>query len=116
MQKDLRKNSQDHKVPRIKMSQEVKPHIIPPRAPEARATVVASPAGVLNFITYSFADLDSSEDPSTPDHAPSAPATSLVLHSFYSSRHPEILLLVVHLKDHYHCIHMRLLLLSGGVE
>ncbi|GJU92915.1 hypothetical protein Tco_1317671 [Tanacetum coccineum] len=78
MQKDLRKNSQDCKVPSLKTSQELqRSRYIPPRAPEARATVVASPAGVLNFITYSFADLDSSEDPSTPDHAPSAPATSL---------------------------------------
>ncbi|GKC68091.1 hypothetical protein Tco_1100689, partial [Tanacetum coccineum] len=44
-------------------------HVESPRAPEARATVVASPAGVLDFITYSSADLDSSKDPSTLDHA-----------------------------------------------
>nr|GFD54263.1 hypothetical protein [Tanacetum cinerariifolium] len=55
--------------------------IIPPRAPKARVTAVASPAGVLDLITYSSTDSDSSEDPPALKHAPSAPVTSLSIHS-----------------------------------
>ncbi|GKC34974.1 hypothetical protein Tco_1047358 [Tanacetum coccineum] len=55
--------------------------IILPRAPKAKVTVVALPAGVLDLITYSSTDSDSLEDPSAPEHAPSAPATSPFLHS-----------------------------------
>ncbi|GJX70902.1 hypothetical protein Tco_0308073 [Tanacetum coccineum] len=56
--------------------------IIPPRALEAGVIVVTFLARVIDFITYSSTDSDSSEDPSTPEHTPSAPATSLFLHSF----------------------------------
>nr|GEX64563.1 hypothetical protein [Tanacetum cinerariifolium] len=46
--------------------------IIPPRAPKARVTAVALPAGVLDLITYSSTDSDSSEDPPALKHAPRA--------------------------------------------
>nr|GEU48254.1 hypothetical protein [Tanacetum cinerariifolium] len=55
--------------------------IILPWEPKAGATIVASPAGELDLITYSSTDSDSTEDPSAPEHAPSTPATSLFLHS-----------------------------------
>ncbi|GKB73959.1 hypothetical protein Tco_0935371 [Tanacetum coccineum] len=48
--------------------------VIPPVAPEVKAARVASPAGVLDLITYSSTDSDSSEDPP-------APVTSPFLHS-----------------------------------
>ncbi|GJS67121.1 hypothetical protein Tco_0681685 [Tanacetum coccineum] len=51
---------------------------------EVEVSVVASPARVLDLITYSSTDSDSSEDPSVPEHALSATATSLFLHSSYS--------------------------------
>ncbi|GJX93750.1 hypothetical protein Tco_0348336 [Tanacetum coccineum] len=53
--------------------------VIPPVAPEVKAARVASPAGVLDLITYSSTDSDSSEDPP-------APVTSLFLHSSNSSK------------------------------
>ncbi|GKG42072.1 hypothetical protein Tco_0473823, partial [Tanacetum coccineum] len=49
-------------------------------------TVVTSPAGVLDLITYSSTDPDSSEDPSLPKHAPTTPTTSLFLCSSDSSK------------------------------
>ncbi|GKD20180.1 hypothetical protein Tco_1221883, partial [Tanacetum coccineum] len=54
-------------------------------APKARVTVVSSLAGVLDLITYSSNNFDSSEDPSAPEHASSALTTSLFLHSSDSS-------------------------------
>nr|GEU47336.1 hypothetical protein [Tanacetum cinerariifolium] len=48
-------------------------------------TVVTSPAGVLDLITYSSTNSNSSSDPPTLEHAPSAPVTSLFMHSFDSS-------------------------------
>ncbi|GJU91309.1 hypothetical protein Tco_1303732 [Tanacetum coccineum] len=60
-------------------------HIIPLIASEAGVTVVTSPVGVLDLITYSSTDSDSSEDPSSPEHATTTPATSPFLCSFDSS-------------------------------
>ncbi|GKC40116.1 hypothetical protein Tco_1052500, partial [Tanacetum coccineum] len=54
-------------------------------APKARVTIVSSLAGVLDLITYSSNDFDSSEDPFAPEHASSALTTSLFLHSSDSS-------------------------------
>ncbi|GJW53335.1 hypothetical protein Tco_0097420 [Tanacetum coccineum] len=88
-------------------------HIIPLRASEAGVTVVTSPARVLDLITYSSTDSDSSEDPSLPEHAPTTPATYVLL---ILPRHLEIFLTEVHLRGHHHWIHMRLLLLGGGAE
>ncbi|GKD11854.1 hypothetical protein Tco_1196261, partial [Tanacetum coccineum] len=62
--------------------------VIPPVALEVEAARVASPAGVLDLIRYSYSDSDSSEDPHAPEHAPSAPVTSLFLHSSDSSERP----------------------------
>ncbi|GJT50275.1 hypothetical protein Tco_0976432 [Tanacetum coccineum] len=52
--------------------------VIPPVAPEVEAARVASPAKVLDLITYSSTDSDSSEDPP-------APVTLLFWHSSDSS-------------------------------
>ncbi|GJR37581.1 reverse transcriptase domain-containing protein [Tanacetum coccineum] len=72
-------------IPSVIHNSATKIPIILPRAPEAGVIVVASPAGVLDLITYSSTDSDSSKDPPAPEHAPSAPATSPFLHSSDSS-------------------------------
>ncbi|GJT07431.1 hypothetical protein Tco_0841893 [Tanacetum coccineum] len=48
--------------------------------------VVSLLVGVLDLITYSSNDFDSSEDPSAPEHASSTLTTSLFLHSSDSSK------------------------------
>ncbi|GJX13029.1 hypothetical protein Tco_0204787, partial [Tanacetum coccineum] len=55
--------------------------VIPPIAPEAEEAVVALPAGVLDMIIHSSSESDPSEDPSSPEHAPIVPSTSLLLFS-----------------------------------
>ncbi|GKB26327.1 hypothetical protein Tco_0865728 [Tanacetum coccineum] len=60
--------------------------IIPPKEPKAGVIVVTSPDGVLDLITYSSTDSDSSEDPSSPKHAPTTPTTSPFLCSSDSSK------------------------------
>nr|GEX53789.1 reverse transcriptase domain-containing protein [Tanacetum cinerariifolium] len=68
-------------IPSVIHDSAVEVLIIPPRAPEARVTVVTMHAGVLDLITSSSTDSDLSEDPSAPEHTLSAPTTSLFLHS-----------------------------------
>ncbi|GJS25444.1 putative reverse transcriptase domain-containing protein [Tanacetum coccineum] len=60
--------------------------IIPSREPEEGLTIVTSLAGVLDLITYSSTNSDSSKDPSSPEHAPTTPATYPFLCSFDSSK------------------------------
>ncbi|GJS77573.1 hypothetical protein Tco_0727454 [Tanacetum coccineum] len=50
-------------------------HVIPPVAPEAETARVASPAGVLDLITYSSTDSNTSEDLPSPEHFSTIPAT-----------------------------------------
>ncbi|GKD92435.1 hypothetical protein Tco_1372272, partial [Tanacetum coccineum] len=50
-------------------------HVIPPVAPEAETARVASPAGVLDLITYSSTDSNTSEDLPSPEHVSTIPAT-----------------------------------------
>nr|GFB55178.1 hypothetical protein [Tanacetum cinerariifolium] len=50
--------------------------IILPVAPEAEAAIVASPAGVFDFIIHSSTDSDLSEDISPSEHVPTLPNTS----------------------------------------
>ncbi|GJW67705.1 hypothetical protein Tco_0122129 [Tanacetum coccineum] len=50
--------------------------VVPPVAPEAEVAIVASPAGVLDLIMYSFTDSDSSDDLPSPEHVSNLPATS----------------------------------------
>ncbi|GJZ58734.1 hypothetical protein Tco_0614550 [Tanacetum coccineum] len=55
--------------------------VITPIAPEAKVTLVASPAGVLDTVIHSSSESDPSEYPSSPEHAPIVPSTSLFLFS-----------------------------------
>nr|GEU95366.1 hypothetical protein [Tanacetum cinerariifolium] len=88
--------------------------VIPPIAPKAEAAVVASSAGLLDLVIYSYVDFDPSEDPSS-EHAPIVPSTFPLL-SFDYLRHLEIILTMIQLRDHHHLIHMRPMLLDGGVQ
>ncbi|GJZ62639.1 probable manganese-transporting ATPase PDR2 [Tanacetum coccineum] len=72
--------------------------MIPLVAPEVEAARVASPARVLNLITYSSTDFDPSED--------------LPYHSMFPLR----LLIVTHPIDPYRLTNTRLLLLDGGAR
>ncbi|GJX67782.1 hypothetical protein Tco_0303509 [Tanacetum coccineum] len=55
--------------------------VILPVAPEVEATRVASPVGVLDLITYSSSDSDSSEDPHALEHAPTRWRSRVALRS-----------------------------------
>ncbi|GJY04588.1 hypothetical protein Tco_0370528 [Tanacetum coccineum] len=62
--------------------------IIPPIAPEAEATIVASPVRVLDMVIHSSTDSGSSDD-SSSEHAPIVPSTSPFLFTSDSSETSE---------------------------
>nr|GEW41624.1 hypothetical protein [Tanacetum cinerariifolium] len=81
---------------------------IPPSIPEVGVAVVASPTGVLDLITYSFTDSDSSKNPH-------APVTSPFLHSSNSSKTSRDSVVSGSLRDHNHRTRMRIVLAPPGI-